>query len=138
VPHCDDGTLGPSTRYALAPFLSYLAQGMQELGIPDPHSITGTSAALRASGFTDVVHTTHRCPLSPWPRDRRLRYAGLFMRTSLLDGLPGLARRPLVHGLGWTDLQVQMFLLEVRRAVADDKVHAYFPLHVVHARKPLR
>jgi len=108
------------------------------LGIPDPHAVTSLAAGLRAAGFADVAQTTHRCPLGPWPRDRRLRYAGLFMRTSLLDGLPGLARRPLVAGLGWSELQLQMFLLEVRKAIADDTVHAYFPLHVVHARKPLR
>ena len=95
------------------------------------------AADLNAIGFSNVSETIHRSPLGPWPRDKRLRYAGLFMRTSLMEGLPGISRRPLIQGLGWTELQVQMFLLEVRKAINNDSVHAYFPLHVVHARKPL-
>ena len=121
---------------ALTAFLSHLTAGLQALGVPDPHAVTSIAADLRASGFESVSQTTHKCPLSPWPRDKRLRYVGLFMRTSLMDGLPGIARRPFMQGLGWTELQVQMFLLEVRKAIMDDSVHAYFPFHVVHARKP--
>ena len=91
---------------------------------------------MAAAGFEDVHRTTHKCPLGAWPRDERLRYCGLFLRTSIMDGLRGLSRRPLL-ALGWTPLQIEMFLVEVRKAVADEGVHAYCTLHVVHGRKPV-
>ncbi len=53
-----------------------------------------------------------------------------------MDGLSGLSRRPLM-ALGWTQLQIEMFLVDVRKAVGDESVHAYCTLHVVHGRKPV-
>jgi len=71
-----------------------------------------------------------------WPKRPELAYCGDLLKTVILDGLKGLARKPFVHGLGWTTVQVEMFLVEVRRAVADATFHAYLPLHTIYARKP--
>ncbi len=83
-----------------------------------------------------MTETTHKCPLGVWPNDRRLRYCGLFMRTATMDGLRGMAQRPLGTGLGWSQLQIEMFLVDVRRAVMDPAFHTYFPFHIVYAQKP--
>jgi hypothetical protein len=111
-----------------------MSAGMRALG-SDAHAIQTLPDDMRAAGFEDVRLTTHKCPLGTWPRDKRLRFCGLFLRTAIMDGLRGLSRRPLM-ALGWTELQIEMFLVEVRKAVMDARVHAYFVLHVVHGRKP--
>lgn len=97
------------------------------------------SAELQRTGFQNVRAATHKCPLGVWPRDRRLRGCGLLMRTALMDGLRGLACRPLgssAGGLGWSTMQIEVFLVDVRKAVMDPTLHVYFPLHVVYAQKP--
>ncbi|KAL1872647.1 hypothetical protein VTK73DRAFT_1408 [Phialemonium thermophilum] len=135
VPHCDDGSMTPETPYAFRDFMSYLEQGMRALG-SDLNAITSLRAELAASGFEDIQQVTHKCPIGVWPRDKRLRLCGHFMRTATMDGLRGLSRRPFGTGLRWTQLQIEMFLVDVRKAVMDSRFHVYFPFHVIYARKP--
>jgi hypothetical protein len=100
------------------------------------HAILTLPERMRAAGFADVRKTTHKCPVGVWARDKRMRFCGLFLRTALMDGLRGLSRRPLT-ALGWTPVQIEIFLVEVRKAVMEQGVHAYFTLNVVRGRKPV-
>ncbi|KAK4039083.1 S-adenosyl-L-methionine-dependent methyltransferase [Parachaetomium inaequale] len=134
-PQADDDTLTPETPYALRDYINYMAAGMRILG-SNVHAIGDLPEQMRAAGFQDVRKTTHKCPVGVWPRDKRLRFCGLFLRTALMDGLRGLSRRPLT-ALGWTPLQIEIFLVEVRKAIMEAGVHAYLVLHVVHGRKPV-
>ncbi|KXX75400.1 Phosphoethanolamine N-methyltransferase 1 [Madurella mycetomatis] len=135
-PKCDDGSLTPETPYALRDYINYMVAGMRMYG-SDLHAILSLPDAMKEAGFEDIQKTTHKCPIGVWPRDKRLRVCGLFCRTVVMDGLRGLSRRPLT-ALGWTQLQIEMFLVEVRKSVMEKSVHTYFPLHVVRGRKPLR
>jgi hypothetical protein len=110
--------------------------GLRALRGAELRNPTAMLAALRAGGFQDVVERVHKCPVGPYPSDRREKRAGQFLRRAIMDGLAGVAKRPLINGLGWTSVQVEVFLVEVRRAVMDEGVHAYIPFHVVYARKP--
>lgn len=80
----------------------------------------------------------------------------------ILEGLGAICKRAFIKGLGWTEVQVEMFLFEVRRSLLEwdgggggggggrgmgrlasgmggvgAGVHAYFPFTVVYGRKPL-
>lgn len=134
--HCDDGSVTEATPYAFRDFLSFMDEGLRALG-GDLNAVVGLPAEMAAAGFEDVRAVVHKCPLGVWPRDGRLRLCGMFLRTAIMDGLRGLSGRPLGMGLGWTPLQIEMFLVEVRKAVMDARYHTYFPLHVVYGRKPL-
>ncbi|KAK0708567.1 S-adenosyl-L-methionine-dependent methyltransferase [Lasiosphaeris hirsuta] len=135
APQCDDNSLTPQMPYAFRDYIAFLDAGLRALG-SELHAVRTLPEDLHAAGFEDVEAATHKCPLGLWPRDRRLRLCGLFLRTAVMDGLRGLSRRPLI-ALGWTQLQIEMFLVDVRKAVMDTKVHAYFGFHVVYGRKPL-
>ncbi|KAL2266029.1 hypothetical protein VTJ83DRAFT_5381 [Remersonia thermophila] len=135
VPSSDDGTLTDETPYALRDYLRFLAQGMHARAGCDVYGISALPKRLEAAGFTDIKTVVHKCPLGIWPRDAQLRSCGLFLRTAMMDGLRGISRRPLM-ALGWTPLQIEMFLVDVRRAIMDEGKHVYFPFHVVYARKP--
>ena len=126
----------PSIPYAFRDFMDYLDQGLRALG-SDLNSIVALPDELRAAGFEDVQVTTHKCPVGIWPRDKRMRLCGLFLRTAIMDGLRGLSKRPFGTGLGWKPVQIEIFLVEVRKAVMDGRFHTYFPFHDVYARKPL-
>lgn len=116
--------------------MGYLEAGLRAFG-SDLNAVTGLANEFTEAGYDDVHERTHKCPIGVWPRDRRLRYIGLFMRTAILDGLPGLTRKPFGQGLGWTQLQIEMFLVDVRKALMSPNFHTYFPFYVVYGRKPL-
>lgn len=126
----------PETPYAFRDFMGYLAQGLEALG-SNLNAVLNLPDEMRAAGFDSVNAVSHKCPIGVWPRDKRLRLCGLFLRTAIMDGLRGLSKRPFGTGLGWTQLQIEMFLVDVRKAVMDGNFHTYFPFHVVYARKPL-
>jgi hypothetical protein len=112
-----------------------MTAGMRALG-SDLHAVLTIPDEMAAAGFEEVKTTTHKCPIGLWPRDKRLRLCGLFLRTAIMDGLRGLSRRPLT-ALGWTQLQIEMFLVDVRKATMDANFHSYFTFHSVYGRKPL-
>jgi hypothetical protein len=113
-----------------------MKDGMRTFGA-DIHAIRTLPEELTATGFEDVRLTTHKCPLGLWPRDKRLRLCGLFLRTAFMDGLRGVSRRPL-KALGWTQLQIEMVLVDVRKAIMDPDIHAYLTFNVVYGRKPVQ
>lgn len=106
---------------------------MRVLG-SDLNSALTLPEELKVAGFDGIRHITHKCPIGVWPLERRLRLCGLFMRTILMDSLRA-SRRPLL-ALGWTQLQIEMFMVDVRKAITDEKMHAYLTYHVVYGRKP--
>jgi uncharacterized membrane protein YgcG len=135
-PHCDDGTLNEKSDYRLHDWLHYIKEGLAVLG-SDMHAIVQAEADLLAAGFEHVRRKTFKSPIGTWPRNQQLAYCGDLMKAVLLDGLVGLSRKPLGLGLGWTPLQIEMFLVEVRKSVGDGSFHTYFPLHSVYGQKPL-
>ncbi len=134
--HCDDDSVTAETPYAWRSFLQFLEQGMRAMG-SELHAILNIADELTEAGFEEVQKTTHKCPIGVWPRDKRLRLCGHLLRTAIMDGLRGFSQRPLANGLGWTPLQIEIFLVDVRKAVMDSKFHTYYPFHVVYGRKPL-
>ncbi|KAK4164588.1 Phosphoethanolamine N-methyltransferase [Cladorrhinum sp. PSN259] len=135
VPQSDDASISPSIPYAFRDYINYMAAGLRIMG-SEMHAILRLPDEMKAAGFEDVQSITHKAPLGMWPRDKRLRLCGLFMRTAIMDGLRGISHRPLT-ALGWTQLQIEMVLVDVRKALMDSKVHAYFTYRIVYGRKPL-
>ncbi|SPN99044.1 related to methyltransferase [Cephalotrichum gorgonifer] len=133
--HCDDDSLPDSVPYRLNDFYSHLERGLAVLG-SDLHAVLSAPDYLADAGFSPTGHEIFRCPIGSWPRLARLSYCGDLLRTVIHDSLGGLARKPFVCGLGWTSMQVEMLLVEVRRAIADKSIHTYMPLHVMYGRKP--
>ncbi|CAM1502429.1 Fc.00g044130.m01.CDS01 [Cosmosporella sp. VM-42] len=136
---CDDDSCdGP---YAWRDFLGYLKAGMAALGT-DLLGILHVEDELEAAGFEDIRHKSLKCPAGPWPKKRRLQECGHVLRDVIMWGLIGLSRRPFRDGLGWTQLQIEMFLVDVRKSLSEEvnglpKFHSYFPFHSLYGRKPL-
>ncbi|KAF5621908.1 methyltransferase [Fusarium sp. NRRL 52700] len=136
---CDDDSCdGP---YAWRDYCNYLHQGMLALGT-DLHGITHVEHELQATGFENITTKAYKCPIGPWAKKKRLRECGHVLRDVVMLSLHGLSRKPLRDGLGWTLLQIEMFLIEVRKSLTLEvnglpKFHTYFPYYNIHARKPL-
>ena len=106
------------------------------------HGVLKVNEELENAGFKEICSRNFKCPIGPWAKVQKLQECGRILRDAILWGLVGLSRRPFRDGLGWTPLQIEMFLVEVRKAISDEvdglpKFHTYFPFHNVWARKPM-
>ena len=93
---------------------------------------------LGEQGFVDLHERLYKTPLGAWPADIALREVGSLMRESVLGALEPMSVQLFTKALKWTSIQLQMFLFEVRKSLADRNVHAYIKFQCVYGRKPLK
>lgn len=72
----------------------------------------------------------------PWPKDKRLKDAGSYAMLSCLDDLSGMSIAVFTRLLGWSNVETELFLAEVKKDWMRKGVHAYWPLFVVYGQKP--
>ena len=138
---CDDGTLPPSdpnanSPYAFQNWVQLLTASADRLD----RSITFASrmsAWMREAGFVDVEEKVTKIPINPWPRDEKFKQIGAWNEQNWLEGLQAFSYALLgARGLGWTQEQIEVYLIDVRKSVSDRRVHAYNHFHTVVGRKP--
>ena len=122
----DDGTLPPDC--ALSRWCSLMLQAGQLCGRPDSVAPRCKSLMLEA-GFVDVVELQFKWPTNPWPADKRMKELGMWHQVNQADGLEGATMAMFTRVLGWTQLQVQEFVVEVKKNTRDRSIHAYWPLY---------
>ncbi|KJZ75928.1 hypothetical protein HIM_04752 [Hirsutella minnesotensis 3608] len=126
-----------SDDHAVAKFWARVNEGLTSLGIDLDRAAGGFLAQkMRDAGFVNVTERIFHVPIGTWPKNKVLKTVGLYWRTILLDGLQAIALGPLTRGLNWNREQVELFLMEVRRAYHDNSALMYMPLHIIYAQKP--
>jgi SAM-dependent methyltransferase len=88
------------------------------------------------AGYVNVVEQPVEFPCAGWPKDRRLKEAGMFYHAQLRDGLPGIAMALCTRMLGWSPEQVHVTTAEVRKELDDRRIHACGRVTFVYAQKP--
>jgi hypothetical protein len=111
-------------------------EGLVNLGFNSLNVLTFDDN-LRAAGFVNITRNVMKIPCGPWAKGEDLKMVGLFWRTIMLDGLDGITGITIGKGLGWSKEALEVFLVDVRKALMDKTVHAYCPLHIVTAQKPV-
>src|SRR4051794_16162221 len=96
VVQCDDDSCPPDYQYG--GFAELVIDGFRTFGI-DPLSMERNAELLRESGFEDVREKVWKVPIGTWPRDPKLKTAGLYNRAMIYDALQGVALAPLTRGL---------------------------------------
>ncbi|KAJ0350295.1 hypothetical protein COL154_013334 [Colletotrichum chrysophilum] len=132
---CDDGSM--TEDMAIYKYTTMGAEACEEIGrtISKTHTF---DRLMREAGFEDVVKIPLKFPISPWPKDRRLKEIGLWTQASLLPGLEGLALANFTRTLGWTREETLVLCAQTRRDIQDPKIHAYWNGYVIYGRKPLK
>ncbi|KAB8077390.1 S-adenosyl-L-methionine-dependent methyltransferase [Aspergillus leporis] len=90
---------------------------------------------MEGAGFVDVTEKVYKFPMGPWAKDPRLKEAGRYHREVMLLSLESYALALLSRVLGWSTVEVGVFLASVRNELKDPKVHVYGKFHVVWGRK---
>ncbi|KAK1992083.1 methyltransferase domain-containing protein [Colletotrichum falcatum] len=131
---CDDGTLteeSPLMRWTLL-----MVEACERRG----RSVTIGSQfprLLEEAGFEDINVTNIRFPVSPWPKDPKLRLIGEWTQASLISGIEGLSLALFTRVLGWSVVETIVFCAQVRDQVKSTRYHGYWKGITVYGRKPL-
>lgn len=83
---------------------------------------------MEDAGFVNVAVVDMKMPISPWPKDKRLKEAGGFMMLSIMEDLAGLSLAVFTRLLGWERIELDLFLTEVKKEWKRKDIHAYWPL----------
>ena len=67
------------------------------------------------------INTSHS---QTWPKNSHLKKLGFWFQHDLLE-LVEAFKKPFIRGLGWTLAEVEEFQVEVKKDVADRRIHAY-------------
>lgn len=91
---------------------------------------------VKEAGFVNVTHRVFKMPMNVWASDPLFKKIGGLMLINGLEGLEGFSLRLLCGVLGWTEAEVHLFLVDVRKKLKDRNWHGYWDYHVVYAQKP--
>ncbi|KAJ4207056.1 hypothetical protein FSOLCH5_008751 [Fusarium solani] len=91
---------------------------------------------LKEAGFVDIVETRFKWPSNRWPKDKKFKELGAWNNENASSALEALTMAPFTRGLGWSREEVEVFLTDLRRDWNNPKIHAYWPICAVYARKP--
>ncbi|EQK98866.1 hypothetical protein OCS_05417 [Ophiocordyceps sinensis CO18] len=94
------------------------------------------SKLLKEAGFVNVVEKTYQVPCGGWSSDPMLKSVGIYNLAFLEESLEGFALFMLKEIMGWEYVEVQMFVLEMRRAIRNTKIRPFYVLTNVYAQKP--
>ena len=122
-------------NHPIAEYWSLINQALSVLGVD--FSATLSLASLMAeAGFVNISTRIFHVPIGIWPKNKVLKMVGLYWRTILIDGLQPIALGPMTRGLKCTKEEVEVWLVEVRKAYMDTEVHTHMPLYIICGQKP--
>jgi hypothetical protein len=131
---CEDGTLLPNCH--LVRWCELMIEAAVKTGRSlDKH--TQVKEMIENAGFVDVIQTCFKWPQNPWPKTRKEKELGMWVRENFVGGgLEAMSLRLLSRELGWTSQEIAVLLALVKKDIRDPKIHAYWPIYVVYGRKP--
>lgn len=110
-------------------------EGAMNLGI-DLSATDNFPQWLAEAGFVDINVERYAWPLNRWPKDEKEKEKGMWTLQNVREGIQGFSMGLFTRGLGWKPEQVEVFLADVRKDMADRSRHVYAPIGSFYARKP--
>lgn len=134
LPLSDDGTLAP--EHALFQSMKHLGEAAAKSGraFIDLNKLGGL---LEKAGFEDVQEYKFKWPSNTWPRDPKYKELGVWNHENIVAGLQGFLMAALTRGLGWQAEEVNVLAAKAKQDMRNKSIHAYWPMIVVTARKPV-
>lgn len=79
-------------------------------------------------GFDVIEGFNIKMPMSPWPKDKRLKLVGSFEFYNIQDHMQALAGPLFTRGLGWSDAEAADLIRRFQQEVLNPHNHCYWPL----------
>ncbi|KAL2675688.1 hypothetical protein Neosp_011878 [[Neocosmospora] mangrovei] len=100
-------------------------------------AMDGTQRKLiTEAGFEKVVEKEYQVPCGAWSSDPRMKQIGAYNLAFMDESLEGFALFMLREIMGWEYDEVQIFVMEMRRAIRNTKIRPYYLMTNVYAQKP--
>ncbi|KAK4120503.1 S-adenosyl-L-methionine-dependent methyltransferase [Parathielavia appendiculata] len=130
---CDDGSMTDETP--LLKWSKLLLEASENLGasLSSPQHY---KQQMIDAGFQNVVQVDYKWPTNPWPKDPKHKEIGAWTQANIMQALQALSIMSFTKGLGWSVIEVETLLAQVRKDVKNKDVHAYWPIIVVYGQKP--
>lgn len=81
-----------------------------------------------------ILLTYFKCPISPWPKDPKLKEMGQFGQLFATQDTEGLLTF-VANALGWSREKFYVYISQFRREIRDRRNHPYFRIKVLWGRK---
>ncbi|KAJ3524835.1 hypothetical protein NM208_g11894 [Fusarium decemcellulare] len=130
---CDDGTVTKDS--AVWRWHDALYEASKKIG-RTIQSVAHDTTVLEKAGFVDIVHREFKWPFNTWPLNPKLKEIGRWQCVNMDMGLEAFSLALLTRVAGWTKEEVLACCAEVRKDIRNRRMHGYWTLHVVYARKP--
>ncbi|KAI1743903.1 S-adenosyl-L-methionine-dependent methyltransferase [Xylaria scruposa] len=91
---------------------------------------------LNEAGFKNVTERKYAVPVNPWPPGKQLQRIGSMMALNINTILEPMSLPVFTGVLGWSPDALESLLTEVRKEIADVRMHAFMTLFTVYAQKP--
>ncbi|KAI8665322.1 hypothetical protein NCS56_00967900 [Fusarium sp. Ph1] len=92
--------------------------------------------AFQEAGFEDVKIVDIKFPCGGWPKDPKLAEVGRFVQLTFENDVDGYTTMMWHDVLKWPKDEYQLFLMGLRKAVRNPKVHSYLVARYIYGRKP--
>ncbi|KAF7563142.1 hypothetical protein G7046_g960 [Stylonectria norvegica] len=122
--NCIDASLDGT---ALEKWNGYIRDGISRLG-RDVFAPFRCREYLLDAGFENVTQKKFVVPTSPWAKGHDEKVLGAMQMKSSLEGISGMTLWVFTKGLEWTREDVELFLVDVRKDLADRRIHAYLTM----------
>lgn len=117
---CADATLEGTV---ILDWCHKVLSGSENLGRKwaDPRSYAGI---MRDVGFVDVTEQRFKWPLNTWPKDKKLKELGMWVREDMMEILPAV-KKVFIAGHGWTIEEADAFVERAKGDLMNRKVHGW-------------
>ncbi|KAJ4250149.1 hypothetical protein NW762_011960 [Fusarium torreyae] len=129
---CDDGSI--ENAPALQTWNTLGIEGGKGFG-RSFREVENDVGLLRDAGFVDVQSVEYKVPVGGWTKDEKLRRVGQFLRATIENDLEGYTMMIWHNILNWPKDEYQIFLMDMRKALRNKRVHCYMRVRYVYGRK---
>ncbi|KAF7546087.1 hypothetical protein G7Z17_g8663 [Cylindrodendrum hubeiense] len=99
------------------------------------HDEERQETGIREAGFEDVTIVNYKLPVGGWAKDPKLAEVGNFVKLTMENDLEGYTLLLWHNVLNWPKDGYQIFLMGMRKALRNRRVHAYMKVRYVYGRK---
>ncbi|KAF5525472.1 Secondary metabolism regulator LAE1 [Colletotrichum aenigma] len=131
--YSDDGSL--TDEHACTKMCDTFAEACSIIG-HDPNPGSKIAQWVEEAGFINVYHRQFMIPIGPWAKDPHYKELGMMNLAQILEGLETFMLRLLTGVLGWSNIEVQVLLAQVRNELKKGVFHGYMKFYVVYGQKP--
>lgn len=91
-------------------------------------SVSSLKTLMTEVGFKDVTLSRYKWPINTWPKDPSFKELGAWGFENSNAGLEAISIAPLTRAHKWTREEVNIFLADVRKDLANKNYHTYVPM----------